>query len=107
METGSVHAEEERAEGRSAERPDEAPRDESAPARRGRFDFERGWMAVACVLLVAAAALFYLRRPSAAFVAAALGMSAWFWNVRNGIKRKHDLVKRGPRNWVPRGGDDE
>jgi hypothetical protein len=60
------------------------------------------------VLLVASAALLYLRRPSAAFVVAALGISAWFLNVRNGLRRRHDLVKRGGRNWEPRGrGEDE
>jgi hypothetical protein len=78
-----------------------------APAA-GRFDFERGWMVAAALLLFAAATLLYAGRPSAAFVAAALGISAWFLNVRNGLKRRHDLVKRGGRNWEPRGrGDDE
>jgi hypothetical protein len=87
----------------------ETARDESAgdaTGASGRFDFERGWMAVAVVLFVAAAALLYLARPNAAFVVAALGFSAWFWNVRNGLKRRHDLVKRGGRNWEPRGRDD-
>jgi hypothetical protein len=74
---------------------------------RGRFDFERGWMAVAVLLLVASAALLYLARPNAAFVVAALGVSAWFLNVRNSLKRQHDLVKRGGRNWEPRGRDDD
>ena len=64
-------------------------------------------MVVAGLLLIAAAVLLYVRRPSAAFVAAALGISAWFLNVRNGLKRKHDLVKRGGRNWEPRGRDEE
>lgn len=72
-----------------------------------RFDFERGWMVAAVLLLVAAAALLYLRRPNAVFVLAALGVSAWFLNVRNGLKRRHDLVKRGGRNWEPRGRDEE
>jgi len=106
--------------GHEDERPDEEPeeatwetaRDEGARgdgAKRagGRFDFERGWMAVAAVLLFAAAVLLYLKLSNAAFVVAALGLSAWFWNVRNGLKRKHDLVKRGPRNWEPRGRDDD
>ena len=76
---------------------------EEAKAARGRFDFERGWMAAACVLLFASATLLYLGLTSAAFVLAALGISAWFLNVRNDLKRKHDLVKRGGRNWEPRG----
>ena len=83
------------------ERPDEETRG------GGRFDFERGWMAVAVLLLVAAAVLLYIRMPSVAFVAAALGISAWFLNVRNGLKREHDLVRRGGRNWEPRGRDED
>ena len=81
----------------------ESARDVEAPRSSGRFEFERGWMVVAVVLLVAAAALLYTNMPSAAFVVAALGISAWFLNVRNGLKREHDLVKRGGRNWEPRG----
>ena len=91
METGGVH--------------DERPAGE--PGRGGRFDFERGWMVAAVLLLVAAATLLYVGRPSAAFVVAALGISAWFINVRNDLKRKHDLVKRGGRNWEPRGRDED
>ncbi|HJQ35473.1 MAG TPA: hypothetical protein VJ866_25195 [Pyrinomonadaceae bacterium] len=106
METGGGHED---------ERPDEEPeeawggdaRDEGPTRAGGRFDFERGWMAVAAVLLFAAAVLLYLKLSNAAFVVAALGLSAWFWNVRNGLKRKHDLVKRGRRNWEPRGRDDD
>jgi hypothetical protein len=78
-----------------------------ATAAPRRFDFERGLMAAAVVLLVAAAALLYLGRPSAAFVLAALGISAWLRDVRNGLRRKHDLVKRAGRNWEPRGRDDD
>jgi len=107
-------------DGHEDERPDEEPEEEPGGDARveaargggakragGRFDFERGWMAVAAVLLFAAAVLLYLELSNAAFVVAALGLSAWFWNVRNGLKRKHDLVKRGPRNWEPRGRDDD
>ena len=111
METGDRHEDE-----RPYEEPEEAPggdvrdegaRDGQATRAGGRFDFERGWMAVAAVLLFAAAVLLYLRLSNAAFVVAALGLSAWFWNVRNGLRRKHDLVKRGRRNWEPRGRDDD
>ena len=109
METGAAHDEEER----PGEESDgtgrvESAREDGATDARGRFDFERGWMAVAAVLIVSAAVLLYLARPNAAFVVAALGISAWFMNVRNGLKRRHDLVKRGGRNWEPRGrGEDE
>ena len=106
--TGDRRDERRHADGRPGAEPGGVGRDEGAsaadaPAARGRFEFERGWMVVAGLLLVAAASLLYLGWPSAAFVAAALGISAWFLNVRNGLKRKHDLVKRGPRDWVPRG----
>lgn len=72
-------------------------------AARGRFEFERAWVVAACLLLFAAATLLYLGRAEAAFVTAALGVSAWFLDIRKRIIRKHDLVKRGGRNWEPRG----
>jgi hypothetical protein len=81
----------------------ESTRNGGATTAGGRFHFGRGWMFIAVLLLVAAAALLYLARPNAAFVVAALGISAWFIDVRNGLKRQHDLVKRGGRNWEPRG----
>jgi hypothetical protein len=65
-------------------------------------DFARLLRVVAYVLAAVAAALLYVRRTDLAFFAAALGASAWFLNVRAGIKRKHDLVKDGARNWRPR-----
>ena len=96
METGDGHG-----EGHAGEKRTQESRE------RPRFDFERGYMVAAFLLLIAAAALLYVRLPSAAFVVAALGISAWFLNLRDGIKRRRDLVKRGPRNWVPRGRDEE
>ena len=66
------------------------------------FDFARVWRVAAYALVAATLALLYLRHTDAAFVTAALGASAWFLNVRLGIKRKHDLVKDGARNWRPR-----
>jgi hypothetical protein len=66
------------------------------------FDFARAWRLLAYALGAATLTLLYLRHTQAAFVTAALGASAWFLNVRTGIKRKHDLVKDGPRNWRPR-----
>ena len=108
MKTVAGHDDEERAERHPDGEPGEAGRDDTAPGveaagRRGRFDSGRVWMVAACLLLFAAATLLYLGRPNAAFVVAALGVSAWFLDVRTNLKRKHDLVKRGARNWEPRG----
>jgi hypothetical protein len=64
---------------------------------------ERLWLVVSLALLAAAAVLLWLAYASAAFVLAALGVSAWFFDVRMGLKRKHDLVKLSGRNWVQRG----
>ena len=66
------------------------------------FDFAHLWRLLAYALVAATLALLYLRRNEMAFVTAALAASAWFLNVRTAIKRKHDLVKDGPRNWRPR-----
>jgi hypothetical protein len=65
-------------------------------------DFARVWRLLAYALLAATLVLLYLRHLEAAFVTAALGASAWFLNVRTAVKRKHDLVKDGARNWRPR-----
>lgn len=67
--------------------------------------FRQPWLVVACLLLAAAAVLLILSHTDAAFVAAALGVSAWFWNVRGNLKRKHGLEKQGRRDWRPRGDD--
>jgi hypothetical protein len=66
------------------------------------FDFARVWRLLAYALFAATLVLLYLRHNDIAFVTAALGVSAWFLNVRAGIKRKHDLVRDGGRNWRPR-----
>lgn len=66
------------------------------------FNFALMWRLLAYALLAATLALLYLRHTNMAFVAAALAAAAWFLNVRTAIKRKHDLVKDGPRNWRPR-----
>jgi Flp pilus assembly protein TadB len=84
-----------------------APREDSAAryenSANGDFNiFRQPWLVVACLLLVASVVLLLLSRADAAFVCAALGVSAWFWNVRAGLKRKHDLVKASGRNWVQR-----
>ena len=66
------------------------------------FDFARVWRVAAYALGAATLVLLYLRHTEAAFVTAALGASAWFLHMRAGIKRKHDLVRDGARNWRPR-----
>lgn len=72
-----------------------------SPNGRG-FIRERIWLVVSLALLASAAVLLLLGHTSAAFVAAALAVCAWFFDVRAGLKRRHDLVKLSGRNWVPR-----
>jgi hypothetical protein len=66
------------------------------------FDFGRAWRLLAYALLAATLVLLYLRHNDWAFVTAALGVSSWFLNVKAGLRRKHDLVRDGARNWRPR-----
>ena len=70
--------------------------------RDAGFDTTRAWRVLAYALLAATLGLLYLRHYDMAFVTAALAASAWFLNVRAAVKRKHDLVKDGARNWRPR-----
>ena len=63
---------------------------------------ERPWLVVSVVLVAAAGVLLWLSLPNAAFVVAALGATAWFYDERMRLKRKHDLVRLSGRNWVPR-----
>jgi Flp pilus assembly protein TadB len=100
----------------NAPRADSATRHDDSAARRvdrndstsGDFNiFRQPWLVVACLLLVASVVLLLLSRADAAFVCAALGVSAWFWNMRAGLKRKHDLVKASGRNWVQRGDEED
>jgi N6-adenosine-specific RNA methylase IME4 len=63
---------------------------------------KRLWLVVSIALLASAGVLLWLAYTNAAFVAAALGVCAWFFDVRMNLKRKHDLVKLSGRNWVPR-----
>lgn len=46
------------------------------------------WLVAACACLPAAGALWLLGHADAAFVAAALGVVAWFLNVRAQLKEK-------------------
>jgi flagellar biosynthesis component FlhA len=48
---------------------------------------ERGWIFAAGVCLIFAAVFVMRDNMSAAFVAATLGLVAWFLNVRNQLKR--------------------
>ena len=73
-------------------------------ASKARTVFQQAWLVVAVVLLIVALVLLLRSRTDAAFVTAALGVCAWFLNVRNRIKREHGLQKQGPRNWKPRDG---
>lgn len=83
---------------------------ENEPAGRERLESqasrgplrERLWLVLSVALLAAAAVLLWLGHSGAAFVAAALGVCAWFFDMRMGLKRRHDLVKLSGRNWVPR-----
>jgi hypothetical protein len=81
------------------------PKDrEHARSPTGRaFVRERLWLVVSITLLAAAAVLLWLAYTNASFVLTALGVSAWFLDLRMSLKRKHDLVKLSGRNWVPRG----
>lgn len=62
----------------------------------------RQWLVACVALLAAAGVLLWLALPNAAFVLGSLGVSAWFFDERMRLKRKHDLVRLGGRNWVPR-----
>jgi hypothetical protein len=48
---------------------------------------ERGWIFAAGVCLISAAIFLVRDNMNAAFVAATLGLVAWFLNVRNQLKR--------------------
>ena len=48
---------------------------------------KQGWLAVACILLLAAAFFLWRGFTDATFVAAALGVVAWFLNVRARLRR--------------------
>ena len=72
-----------------------------SPNRRASVR-ERLWLVVSIALLAAAAVTLWLAHVNAAFVLAALGLCAWFFDLRMGLKRRHDLVRLSGRNWVPR-----
>ena len=65
--------------------PEEPKADEAAPARAGPFG--ESWLLVAGLGVVAAAGCLAFGYYDAAFVAAALGVVAWFLNVRSKLPR--------------------
>lgn len=69
----------------------EARRNDSAPESRGLF--RQMWLILSCLLFIVAAVLLTLSRTDAAFVAAALAVSAWFWNMRVKLKRQYGIRK--------------
>jgi hypothetical protein len=86
---------------------DDPPNEEDDSPPGGFNLFRQPWLVVACLLLAASVTLLLLSHDDAAFVCAALGVSAWFWNVREGLRRKHNLVRLSGRNWVQRGDEEE
>ena len=99
---GEPSAEETEAPAHEVERPSEV----ASPARASSV-FNQAWLVVAVVLLVASLVFLLRTHTDAAFVAAALGVCAWFLNVRDGLKREHGLQRQGRRNWKPRDGSGE
>jgi Flp pilus assembly protein TadB len=71
-------------------------------ASRGPSVVERLWLVAAAAFLIAAAVLLLRSHTDAAFVTAVLGVCAWFLNVRDRLKREHNLRKSGRRNWEQR-----
>lgn len=55
----------------------------------------RGWSVIAGLCLLAAAVFLWRTHIDAAFVAATLGVLAWFLNLRNQLYRAH-LAARDP-----------
>ncbi|HYH83908.1 MAG TPA: hypothetical protein VEX60_00410 [Pyrinomonadaceae bacterium] len=70
----------------------EERRDGSEQESRGVF--RQTWLILSCLFIIAAAILLLLSRTDAAFVAAALGVSAWFWNMRVRLKRQYGIRKQ-------------
>lgn len=59
--------------------------------------FRQPFLILSCLLIVAAAVLLLLSLMDMAFVVAALGVSAWFWNMRVRLKRQHGIRNRRER----------
>jgi Flp pilus assembly protein TadB len=72
----------------------EERRDGSASDARGML--RQPWLILSFVLIAAAAVFLLLSHTDAAFVAIALGVCAWFWNLRVRLKRQYG-IKSGRR----------
>jgi len=66
-----------------------SPRDEPVTREAARPLQAHAWLVAACLCLIAAAVLYLRGRTDAAFVTAALGILAWFLNVRGQLRRKN------------------
>lgn len=67
--------------------PSSRPRESARPSELSDSEAgHRRWMAVAAACAVAAAVLLFTVGVNAAFVAAVLGVVAWFWDQRNHIR---------------------
>ena len=64
----------------------------------------RRWSFVAGACLVAALALWLTRGPEGAFVAATLGVVAWFWDQRNRLRAA--IIEPEPDDAPDEGGED-
>ncbi|MBC7933459.1 MAG: hypothetical protein H7Z38_23100 [Rubrivivax sp.] len=69
----------------------EERREESASDNGGIF--RQPWLILSCLFIIIASIMLLLSRTDAAFVAAALGVSAWFWNMRVRLKRQYGIRK--------------
>lgn len=69
----------------------EERREDSASDNGGIF--RQPWLILSCLFIIIATVLLLFSRMDAAFVAAALGVSAWFWNMRVRLKRQYGIRK--------------
>ena len=70
----------------------EERRNDTPPESRGIF--RQPWFLLSFIFFVAATVLFLLAHTDAAFVTAALAISAWFWNMRVRLKRQYGIRKQ-------------
>jgi hypothetical protein len=73
---------------------DDSPEEEDADEATagGKSGFPYWWLVASCLCLITAVRLWLYGYPDGAFVAAALGVVAWFLNVRAGLRRKNGDV---------------
>ena len=100
-----MNGEREPTEGAHGDRVDEAGADigseaaDSADGTDASCVVRYGCTILALLLLAGAGVALALSHTDAAFVLGALGVCAWFLNLRGELKRKHRLKKTGRRNW--------